>query len=99
MGQRIPQEQAAQEQAPQEGGGGAELGDLLGNLSQGMAMLTEVVSEAGINPAIAERLQGIQSEFDSVVQEIAGGGGEQAPQGQVPAEAGVNGVPQTPQMR
>ena len=93
MGQRIPQEQA-----PQEGGGG-ELGDLLGNLSQGMAMLTEVVSEAGINPAIAERLQGIQSEFDSVVQEIAGGGGEQAPQGQVPAEAGVNGVPQTPQMR
>jgi len=105
MGQRIPAEGQApvEEQAPAEGGQAGpadQLTSLLQNLTQGMQILTEVVSEA--KPEMAERVQALQGEFTAVVDEVMGGGGQaEAPgQGIVSPEAGGAGAsPAGPALR
>lgn len=97
MEQGIPPQEEAQ--APEGGEGGGQIADLLGNVGQGLAMLSEVITDSGIDPALAEEIQALQAGFDGVVEKIASGGAAAQPQGQAPMEAGAAGVPQTPAMR
>ena len=94
----------AMEQAPQaapaEGGGGEDqLSALIGNITDGLAMLSEVMG--AVSPESASELEGVSQAFQGVVTKaMSGGGASAAPQGQGVASAQVGAgkaIPAGPQ--
>lgn len=79
-------------------GGSDQFTQLVSNIADGMAMLTEVLATA--NPDAGAELDGISKAFQSVVEKAMSGGAGPAPQGQgmASAQAGVaKAVPAGPQ--
>jgi hypothetical protein len=91
----VPPEAAAE--APVEGGD--ELTQLISNLSDGMSMLLEVASSAGLD---ASKLDAAQQAYQAAVEDVLAGGGKPgmapAGQGMASPEAGAmaGAVPATP---
>lgn len=107
QGQQMPpQEAAAQggaaEGSPQEGG--EQFASLVQNVVQGVAMLKEVVADAGVDPQVAELLTQADELVNQAVQGMmqAGQRGAQAggDQGMATMEAGgANAQPMSPATR
>lgn len=102
MARDMMEDEMGEENEMGEAKGGDEITSLIGNITQGIAMLTEVVTSSGVAPQIGEKLQAIQSELAAVVDEMAGmkaGGKRPAASSPVAMEAGAGGVPMSPASR
>lgn len=79
--------------APQQGGGD-QFSELVSNITDGLAMLTEVMGE--VSPDAGAELDGVSQAFQAVISKAMSGAG--GGQGQVPPEAARGGaVPASPQ--
>lgn len=73
-----------------------DIGKMISNVGQGLAMLTDLVGKTpGVDPSIAERFGGLVQEFTSLIEAISGGGEDEQPPQQQPMgttspEAGGN---------
>jgi len=95
----------AEQAAPAEGGeesGQDQFMSLVQNVSQGLAMLKEVVTDAGVSPQIAEKLAQATAIVDEAVTEMSGGApaGQPGGEGVASMEAGASGAqPMSPAQR
>ena len=71
--------------APAEGGGD-QLGDLISNLTDGFAMLTDVLGSA--NPAAGEKMMALSESFKGIIEEAMNGGAAPGGAGAVAPEVG-----------
>ncbi len=71
---------------------GGQLGQLIGNISHGLAMVTSVVSDSGISPDLAKAWQSLGDQFKQLVQQSMGGA-----QGQAPGSGSHGSGMQTPE--
>ena len=87
--------------APQPGGapqggaapaqGGDQFADLVSNITDGLAMLTEVLSE--MSPDVGAELDGVSKAFQSTISKaMSGAGGPPQGQGQTSPEASRGGA-------
>ena len=99
----MPQEAAepnaqAPEAAPAEGGGGADqFTDLITNISDGLAMLTDAISSSGMAPDAAKALQGLNDQYKQIVDQLmasSGGDSAEPPPGSAPQAAPGMGSPE-----
>lgn len=98
MAQEMPQEGGEQ---PAEGGGAEQFASLVQNVTQGLAMLQEVIADSGVNPQVAEMLAQANGLVDQAIQGMQGGAAEgQGDQGMAAMEAGgANAQPMSPATR
>lgn len=95
MGSRIPPQQAAAPEAaaPAEGGGSEDqLAELIGNITDGLAMLADVMNSTG-NQEAGQAVSGLQDQLTSIIEGSlakAGGAAPQASMGMASPEAGGN---------
>lgn len=73
--------------APEQGGGANQLTDLIGNISQGITMLVDVVGSAG-NQQAAQALDQLAQQFQQTMEQVLGQGQVGAGQGMASPEAG-----------
>lgn len=79
--------------APQEGGGANQLAEFIGNISEGLTKLVDVVGSSG-NAEAAKGLDQITQQFQQIMQSVMSGGEEQGqpPQGQGMASPEAGGA-------
>lgn len=91
----MPPEQPPQDAAPApesgDQGGGSSLSDLIGNGSQVLNILNEVIRDSGTDPEAADLSQQILQMYDQLVDKLSGGGN--APAGPENADAMAAGNP------
>lgn len=85
-------EAPAPEAAPQEGGG-SSLPDLLGNLSQGLNILNEVIRDSGKDPEASQVMESILAQYEGLVDKLSGGGASDPGAGDQMAGANPNAAP------
>lgn len=92
-----PAAQAApQEGAPAPAGSGDQFADLVSNITDGLGMLTEVLSE--VSPEVGQEIEGVSQAFQAAISKAMGGGAAPQGQGQVAPETARGGaVPVGPQ--
>ncbi len=92
MEQGLPPEAAA---APAEGGAD-QLSDLISNITDGLAMLTEVMGQ--VSPESGAELESLSQGFQGIISKAMSGGQAASGQGMANAQAGVGkAVPAGPQ--
>lgn len=92
----MPPQGAPAEAAPAEEGGGDQFADLVSNITDGLGMLMEVLSE--VSPEVGAELEGVSQAFQATISKAMGGGAAPQGQGQVSPEASRGGaVPVGPQ--
>lgn len=80
-------------EAPPAEGGDSGIVDLVSNISNGMAMLVEVLGASNVSPDGAQKLSSLAQAFGETMNEIIssqGGAGAQAQPSESPMEAGGN---------
>lgn len=67
------EEEMAQGQMEGEGGGG-DAAQIMGDVANGLAVVTDAIMQSGAPDEIKSRMQGIMQEYASLLQELMGGG-------------------------
>lgn len=99
-GQEMPMEGQAAAPAEGAGGGDAQFAELIGSVSDGLAMITDIVNSSGASPDVAKQLEQLNSQFQQIMDGAMGGGqgaGAEAAGGMASPEAA--GAKTAPAMR
>jgi hypothetical protein len=89
----MPAQEAGAPAAPQEGGGGNDVMDLITNISDGLAMLVDAASEAA--PEVSQALQKVNDDYKAVIDQlISAQGGQDPAAAQAPGMSPAGGMPE-----
>lgn len=99
------EEQMPQDAAPQEGGAqdaAGQVGQLVSDINGALGMFLQTMDAVeGTPDELKQRMAGVVQEFQSIVQDLAGGGEAAAPEqaegGVSPVRSARQGVPMGPQ--
>lgn len=79
------QEEMAQQGAPAEqGGGGQDTAQVMNDVANGLAVVTDAIMQSQAPDEVKSRMQGVMQEYVAILQELMGGGA--GPQGAEPVE-------------
>ena len=86
------EEEMAQGQEQQ--GGGGDAAQVMGDIANGLAVVTDAIMQSAAPDDIKSRMQGVMQEYVSILQELQGGGAQGGAQpmeqvGQPMSPAGV----------